>query len=213
MATAEGFEGWAILEIMGHRQVAGFVSDVALFGARMARVEVPGIPSLRRKRYRWSDELHREVEEWETIPEIPAFTHYYSGQSIFSCVPATEELVRAAAARFRTQPPQPLTPSSHQLGAADGPPDADVVDDDDLPAPKCEGCDNPATTSDGEGVPLCDECYDALPDANDGPEDSQKEKAEGGGAAGEVVGAPTDGEAAASPASDAPAPPPEARSS
>lgn len=26
----------------------------------------------------------------------------------------------------------------------------------------CEGCCNPATTSDSEGVPLCDECVKAL---------------------------------------------------
>lgn len=28
--------------------------------------------------------------------------------------------------------------------------------------PRCEGCKKPATTTDSEGVPLCQECYDEL---------------------------------------------------
>lgn len=32
---------------------------------------------------------------------------------------------------------------------------------------KCEGCDAPATRSDCEGVPLCDDCFDGLTDADE----------------------------------------------
>lgn len=32
--TAEPFEGWAILELMGHRRLAGYVRDVAIDAPR-----------------------------------------------------------------------------------------------------------------------------------------------------------------------------------
>jgi hypothetical protein len=36
------FEGWAILELMGHRKLAGFVREQQFAGAGMIRVDVPG---------------------------------------------------------------------------------------------------------------------------------------------------------------------------
>lgn len=180
MATAEGFEGWAILEIMGHRQVAGYVRDVALFGARMARVDVPEVPATKERRYDYGAGRSVEVE----IEAIPGFTHYYGGSAIFSCVPTTEELARAAAARLRTQPPQPLVPPSRQL-AGHSVEDADFEEADDGSEEACEGCGAEATTSDDEGVPLCDACRDAC--VEDAGQAGQvvifkKEKANGGGA-------------------------------
>lgn len=152
MASAEGFEGWAILEIMGHRQVAGYVTDVVVFGAHMARVEVPEVPATKRRGYDCG------------------FTHYYGGSAIFSCVPTTEELARAAAARFRTAPPQPLAPTSRQI-AAPTPPDADLAGDDEEddergpPALLCGMCagDNPTHRS-VQNDPLCQACWDELPE-------------------------------------------------
>lgn len=35
------FKGWAILELMGHRRLAGFVQEVTLAGAGMLRIDVP----------------------------------------------------------------------------------------------------------------------------------------------------------------------------
>lgn len=128
-APAEDFESWAILEIMGHRQVAGFVRDVVLFGNRMARVEVPEVPATTRKTWEWKDGHDVQVEV--PVPAIPGFTAYYGGSAIFSCVPTTEELARMAAAQFRTPPPRPLAPTSRQLAAP--PPDADLVEGDDEP--------------------------------------------------------------------------------
>lgn len=33
------FEGWAIVELMGHRRLAGFVREVSMFGASMLRLD------------------------------------------------------------------------------------------------------------------------------------------------------------------------------
>jgi hypothetical protein len=36
---------WAIVELMGHRTRAGLVSEVELFGAKMLRIDIPGVDS------------------------------------------------------------------------------------------------------------------------------------------------------------------------
>ncbi len=36
-----GFEGWAILELMGHRRLAGRVSEASVAGAAFIRIDVP----------------------------------------------------------------------------------------------------------------------------------------------------------------------------
>jgi hypothetical protein len=72
MADQEQAEplGWAIVELMGHRVVAGFVSEVTRFGAALMRVDVPG----------------RETET--------AISQLYGGAAIYCVTPTTEETVR-----------------------------------------------------------------------------------------------------------------------
>lgn len=36
------YEGWAIVELMGHRVIAGQVSEASQYGTAMLRVDVPG---------------------------------------------------------------------------------------------------------------------------------------------------------------------------
>lgn len=47
MSTEEEFEGWAGLELMGHRRITGFVRIVSLAGIPTIRVdaELYGVPS------------------------------------------------------------------------------------------------------------------------------------------------------------------------
>jgi hypothetical protein len=40
--TGEAFKQWAILELMGHRKLAGLVSEESRFGTVMCRIDVPG---------------------------------------------------------------------------------------------------------------------------------------------------------------------------
>ena len=145
-SSAEPFEGWAILEIMGHRQVAGLVREVNVFGAQMARVDIPDVPAVEE---RWS---HPEGTPGrylvrDTQPAIPGFTQFYGGGSVFCMTPVTEAVARAAAARFRQAPPKALdiAPSSRQLGAADDDDleDAEVIGDDEpLHAEDADDADN-----------------------------------------------------------------------
>jgi len=38
-----GFEGWAVIELMGHQTIAGYVQEASMFGGTMCRVDVPGV--------------------------------------------------------------------------------------------------------------------------------------------------------------------------
>jgi hypothetical protein len=42
MTEAPTFEGWAILELMGHRKLGGYVREQNVAGAGFIRIDVPG---------------------------------------------------------------------------------------------------------------------------------------------------------------------------
>lgn len=67
------YQGWALLEIMGHRKTAGLVKEVQMAGATLLRVDVPKPDS---------DDI--------------AITQYYGGGSIYCMTPCTEESARQA---------------------------------------------------------------------------------------------------------------------
>lgn len=66
------FEGWAILELMGHRRLIGRLSTATIAGASFLRIDIP-----------------RE-EGAET-------TQFYSPSAVYAITPTTEELARRAA--------------------------------------------------------------------------------------------------------------------
>lgn len=81
MSETKPFESWAIVEVMGHRQFAGFVSEQAIGGASFVRVDVP------------------EVKAGEDV--LPGFTKLLGAGSIYAISPCTEETARAYAAQSR----------------------------------------------------------------------------------------------------------------
>lgn len=70
--SESNFDQWAVLELMGHRKLAGRVRDVQHFGVRMCRID---------------------------IPSEPPVTQYYGGSAIFGVHPTTEEVCTAFARR------------------------------------------------------------------------------------------------------------------
>ena len=74
------FEGWAILELMGHRRLAGYVKEVELAGAGVLRLDVPG-----------------EGDETSA-------TQFYAPSALYCLTPVSEETARAVAARSRPRP-------------------------------------------------------------------------------------------------------------
>lgn len=68
------YEGWAIVELMGHRQRFGSVREVEIAGGKMLRVDIPD--------------------------EGGEVTEFYGTAAIYSLRPASEEIVRDMAKRY-----------------------------------------------------------------------------------------------------------------
>jgi hypothetical protein len=75
---SDSFEGWAILEVMGHRRMGGMVQEVQLAGAGFLRIDIP--------------------TSGETI------TQFYPPSSIYCLTPTTEKMARAVAMANEPQP-------------------------------------------------------------------------------------------------------------
>lgn len=81
--TAPAFEEWAIVELMGHRRLAGKVTQAEMFGTALMRLDVyPG------------------------DAEQPTATQFYGGSSIYCLTPTTESVCRRFA---KNVAPEPVT--------------------------------------------------------------------------------------------------------
>ncbi len=124
MEKENGFEGWAIVELMGHRRLGAYVSEDELAGAAMLRLDVPEHP--------WQDgctcgsddpaalepEAHKHHCQMFRVPgdDKPAdvyATQFYSASALYCLTPTTEEMARAL--RSRPTPVQQWELSQRQL--------------------------------------------------------------------------------------------------
>lgn len=77
---SETFKEWAILEQMGHVRTGGLVSEVAMFGVAMGRIDIPNA-------------------------EGDGFTtQFFGGQSVYRLTPTTEETARLVARGSQPEP-------------------------------------------------------------------------------------------------------------
>lgn len=80
MDTETKFDQWAIVELLGHRRLAGRASEQMIAGAVMLRLDVP------------------ETEAGA------AFTQFYGAGSIYCLTPTTEEIACKMAGYIRARP-------------------------------------------------------------------------------------------------------------
>lgn len=73
------FAEWAVLELMGHRRLAGWLTECELAGKGFLRLDIPG--------------------------DQPA-TQLYNPASVYAITPTTEDIARAVAADCRPAPVQ-----------------------------------------------------------------------------------------------------------
>jgi hypothetical protein len=73
-------DAWAIVELMGHRKLAGRVSEQIVAGAAMLRIDVPELEGL------------------------PAFTQLYGTSAIYCLTFTTQEVALKVAAFHRERP-------------------------------------------------------------------------------------------------------------
>ena len=75
---ADPYEGWAIVELMGHRRLAGHVSEQEIAGAAFLRLDVHG--------------------------DSGAVTQFYSPGAVYCITPTTEEIARKLGAKSMPVP-------------------------------------------------------------------------------------------------------------
>lgn len=89
---APAFEGWAVLELMGHRRLAGYLSEATIGGGAFVRIDVPG------------------------LGDDPVATQFYAPGAVYCITPTTEDVARAVARRNQPEPvhrwelPRPVEP-------------------------------------------------------------------------------------------------------
>ena len=77
---SEKFGEWAILELMGHRRLGGYVTEQEIAGTAFLRIDVPG------------------------DDDSAAATQFYAPAAVYAITPTTEEIARAVAAHNRPEP-------------------------------------------------------------------------------------------------------------
>lgn len=78
--TTETFDVWAVVELFGHGQIAGRVTEQQIAGDTFLRVDVPA------------------------LDDQQGFTRFYGPKAIYSITPMSEELARRAARALRPKP-------------------------------------------------------------------------------------------------------------
>lgn len=86
--TETTFEGFAIVELMGHRKRPGFVKEVEIAGGKMLRIDIP-------------------VSETENV------TEFYGLPAIYSIRPCTEEIARQSSG-YSFNDPRPVRPVDYR---------------------------------------------------------------------------------------------------
>lgn len=84
---------WAVLELMGHRRLAGWLSEQQLAGATFLRLDIPGNPQA---------------------------TQLYAPGAVYCITPTTEDTARLIASRSRPSPVQPWELRMPELPGSDG---------------------------------------------------------------------------------------------
>ena len=74
------FETWAIVELFGHNQLAGKVSEQIISGQLFVRIDVP------------------------KTNNVPAFTKYHLPNAIYGITPVDEDYATRMADRIKAQP-------------------------------------------------------------------------------------------------------------
>ena len=133
--NANTFEGWAILELMGHRRLAGKLSEAIIGGASFIRIDVPTLctgtaanwcplhgdckcPHPEIEKNDPGCPLHNDRsphgEEW-------AATQFYSASAVYCITPTTEDIARKVAASAQPAPVQrwELPPASSRFDDSD----------------------------------------------------------------------------------------------
>jgi hypothetical protein len=136
------FEGWAVVDVMGHQRYIGFVTTEAYGQAVLFRIDVPALEE--RERVTKGPEYldSRYVPAGTTVKEgaVPGVTKLIGSGSIYCITPCTKEAALKACEEARRRPLMSVTlPEGHALPPVD---EFVGIDDDAEPAEPDEDDDN-----------------------------------------------------------------------
>ena len=80
MTEQNAYEGFAVIELMGHNTLAGYISEQTIAGTAMLRVDVPA------------------------VGDVPAYTKFVSGSAVYGITPTSQEVAERAAQRLQVRP-------------------------------------------------------------------------------------------------------------
>jgi hypothetical protein len=100
---AEGLDGWALVELFGHQQIAGKVTSQAVGVACLIRVDVPEIELASA-----NGAVRLAAPGDQATHTKPALTRFFGVGAIYSITPLTEAACRAACVRISPAPYIPL---------------------------------------------------------------------------------------------------------
>ncbi len=83
---------WGLVELMGYQKLAGLITEEELGGAKMLRVDVPGVEA--EPPTCWGAEQ----------PSIAPWTRYVGGSALYAVTPMTEEACRLLVRSLRVDP-------------------------------------------------------------------------------------------------------------
>ena len=108
---SKSFEQFAIVELMGHNMIAGYVTEQIIAGAAFVRIDVPDV-----------------IACPDASLSVPGFTKLFGPAAIYAITPTDETTARQAAVNLTTRPVSPwIVPDGRQRLA---PPTIGEDDDD-----------------------------------------------------------------------------------
>lgn len=131
------FDGWAILELMGHQREIGYVTTETYGAAVLFRVDTPGLDECEYvlQEPEWVDGRWLPKGTMVKRPAVAARTRLVAPGALYALNPCTEEAARKAIENGRQR--RPLILAKLPEGVALPPPDEqlddDTSDDDDEP--------------------------------------------------------------------------------
>lgn len=111
------YEGWARLELFGHRVIAGYVREVEEYGDKFCQIVTPELPAVP------ADPANYQ----RALPPMPQHLQNYGGRAIYCLTPCDEQTARRIAERIRHQAITPYETRPLQIEGASA---ASEIEDD-----------------------------------------------------------------------------------
>ena len=128
--SESNFEGWAIIEMMGHRKEIGYVTTEHYGAAALFRVDVPGFQErdFELTRPQYVDGVWAPIGSKVRRPSIPTKSVLVGPGSIYALNPCTEELAREAIEEGLLRPLVLCMKANNHRQIPEGTIDDDVLD-------------------------------------------------------------------------------------